>query len=427
MKNAQIKWIFILATLCTVGVILIQVYWVRKAYMLEDRAFNFRVHAALRNTALNYWETQNIEAANYNIVTRVEPDYYVVQIDDKIDPSFIEHILKVEFEEHQLITDFEFCFYDCMKDSVMSRHLISMTGAADHNKILSNFEYPKLSRDNYYFGVHFPNRKEFVLKKMGPWYFSTAFILLVFLFLTYILFLVLKQKRLSEIQKDFVNNMTHEFKTPLSSIQLAAEVLKRPDMVNQPQRLLSYATIIDSEATKLAQQIERVLQMAHAEKGDLILQKKKHNLIEILNRVLVHYQSLIQDELVAIEIRHTEKEIWINADALHMENVFSNLIDNAIKYKNEEQPIIVIDVGVKKHNVEISFIDNGIGISEEHQALLFDKFYRVPTGNIHDVKGFGLGLNYVQIILRSHGGDIKCLSKLGEGSTFIVTLPILNK
>jgi|SRR5690554_506547 len=424
MKNAHIKWIFILATLCTVGIILTQVYWVRKAYMLEDKAFDYRVHAALRNTALNYWESQNIEAANYNIVTRIAPDYYVVQIDDKIDPAFIEHILKVEFEDHQLITDFEFCFYDCMKDTVMSRHLINMTST--EGKQLSNFEYPNLSRDNYYFGVHFPNRKEFVLKKMGPWYFSTAFILLVFLFLTYILFLILKQKRLSEIQKDFVNNMTHEFKTPLSSIQLAAEVLKRTDIVEQPKRLLSYATIIDSEATKLAQQIERVLQMAHAEKGDLILQKKRVNLIDILNHVLLHYQSLIQDDLVEIDLHYIDEEIWIQADALHIENVFSNLIDNAIKYKNDVKPIIEIIVKTKKQSVEIAFIDNGIGIAEEHKALLFDKFYRVPTGNIHNVKGFGLGLNYVQIILRSHGGDVKCLSKLGEGSTFTVTLPIIK-
>lgn len=426
MRNSQIKWMFFLVAVSVICISIIQVYWVRKAYVLEDKDFNYKVHIALRNTAINYWEWNNIEPASYDVVSRIERDYYVVQIDDQVEPEFVQHLLKVEFEKQQLITDFEFCFYDCMEDSVMARFLIARTGEVTPNHENPNYQYPKLNRDNYYFGVHFPHRNEFVIQNMGPWVVFTIFIILLFAFLVYIVMLVLKQKRLSEIQKDFVNNMTHEFKTPLAAIQLSAEVLKHPEITKKPQRLLSYATIIDSEASRLGQQIERVLEMAHAEKGDLFLHKKRIALKQLLEQVVQHYDGLIQQKELIIEQVLPEEEIWINVDALHMENVFSNLIDNAIKYRSSDIPRVIITVKKKKNKVFISLQDNGVGIEEEHHKLLFDKFYRVPTGNVHNVKGFGLGLNYVQIILHSHDGDIKCFSKLGAGSTFTITLPILK-
>lgn len=416
---------FFLVAVSVICISIIQVYWVRKAYVLEDKDFNYKVQIALRNTAINYWEFNNIEPASYDVVSRIERDYYVVQIDDRVEPEFIQHLLKVEFEKQQLVTDFEFCFYDCMEDSVMSRFLIAMSGEQVNNE-QPVYQYPKLTRDNYYFGVHFPHRNEFVIKNMGPWVIFTIFIILLFSFLVYIVMLVLKQKRLSEVQKDFVNNMTHEFKTPLAAIQLAAGVLKHPEIITKPQRLLSYATIIDSEASRLGQQIERVLEMAHAEKGDLFLHKKKLEVSLLLTQVIQHYEGSIQQGELMIDWVFPEKPMWIFGDVLHLENVFSNLIDNAIKYKSNEIPRVVITVKNKKNKLIIAITDNGVGIEEQHQKLLFDKFYRVPTGNVHDVKGFGLGLNYVQIILRSHGGDIKCFSKLGAGSTFTITLPLLK-
>lgn len=427
MKNRHIRWIFVLSALFTVGIVLIQVFWVRKAYMLEDKEFNMKAFAALRNATVNYWEWRGIEPSHYDVVNRIQPDYYVVQINDEIDEKLLSHILRVEFEKVHLITDIEFCFYDCMLDSVMASHFIDMTGSNKAIQELSSFEYPKLSRDNYYIGVHFPNRKEFVFKNMGLWYFSTFFILLLLIFLTYVLGVILKQKRLREVQKEFVNNMTHEFKTPLSSIQLAAGVLKKPEILNKPQRLLSYATIIDNEAVRLAKHVERVLQMANAEKGEIILNKEIVNVISLINTTVKKFQDKFDSINGEILLHLPEENIEVYIDVLHIENVLSNLLDNAIKYRNNKKLLVTISVSIVRKKVEIRIADNGIGIAEEHQKLLFDKFYRVPTGNVHNVKGFGLGLNYVDIIVKAHEGSIKVESIINEGSTFIITLPVYKK
>ncbi|HLS71078.1 MAG TPA: HAMP domain-containing sensor histidine kinase [Chitinophagaceae bacterium] len=426
MKNRHIRWIFLLSAMFTVGIVLIQVFWVRKAYMLEDKEFNMKAFAALRNTTVNYWEWRGIEPSHYDVVNRIQPDYYVVQINDEIDEKLLSHILRVEFEKVHLITDIEFCFYDCMLDSVMASHFIDMTGSNKETHEFSSFEYPKLSRDNYYIGVHFPNRKEFVFKNMGLWYFSTFFILLLLIFLTYVLSLILKQKRLREVQKEFVNNMTHEFKTPLSSIQLAAEVLKKPEILNKPQRLLSYATIIDNEAVRLAKHVERVLQMANAEKGEIILNKEKINLNRLIITVVEKFQDKFDSINGEISLHLPDKDVEVFIDALHIENVFSNLLDNAMKYRNDKKLKVDIELSILRKKAEVRIADNGIGIAEEHQKLLFDKFYRVPTGNIHNVKGFGLGLNYVDIIIKAHDGNIKLESVINEGSTFIISLPLLK-
>lgn len=427
MKNAHLRWIFFLASIFTIGIVLIQVYWVRKAYQLEDKEFNLRAYEALRVASKEYWDWRGIEHPNYDVVTRVQPDYYVVQIDDEIDPAILTHILKREFENVNLITDIEFCFYDCMKDSLMQQHYISVSGE-ERKQTLSNVELPKLERDNYYFGVHFVDRKSFISQKMSLWYFSTAFVLLLLVFLSYVLGLILRQRRLREIQKEFISNMTHEFRTPLASIQLAAEVLKQPTIVEKPQRLLSYATIIDSEAVKLAQHVERVLQMAQSEKGKLILHKELVEIQYIFDEVEKHFLEKAKGEEVELKFEIPEETVWLELDPLHIENVLSNLIDNALKYKKENVPLKVeIFTLRKKQNLEICVRDNGIGISEAHQKLLFNKFYRVPTGDVHNVKGFGLGLNYVEIIVKEHQGKIRVESILGEGSTFIVSLPIFKK
>jgi two-component system phosphate regulon sensor histidine kinase PhoR len=241
--------------------------------------------------------------------------------------------------------------------------------------------------------------------------------------LAYAIFTIFRQKRLSEIQKDFVNNMTHEFKTPLATIKISSEVLKNPNIINNPDRLLNYATIINNETIHLTHQVERVLQMAKSGKDVISLNKEMVELEPLLQDIIDKtYKPLLRSRGGDIKVNMLTNPITFEVDKLHIKNVIGNILDNAMKYcKNK--PSILITCKEEKDMISISIKDNGIGISKMNLPHVFDKFYRIPTGNLHDVKGFGLGLNYVKLICKQHGGDIKVYSELEKGSEFCIFIP----
>ena len=420
MKNATIRLIFVLAVLSCAGIIATQTYWVQRAYVLEEKEFNLNVNTSLRNVAMKIWEMKRVQPLVFNVVDQVSPDYFIVQINDHIESVVLEHFLRVEFEKRNIITDFEYGLYDCMHDTVMSYHYVQMSGSNETFDPVMNF--PPLTRENYYFGVYFPHRNKYLTSQLSIWILSSLVLLCVLVFLGYVVFVILKQKRLSEVQKDFVNNMTHEFKTPLATIQLSAEVLKKPDIIEKPQRLLNYATIIDNEASQLALQVERVLQMAHAEKGEIQLRKEQIIWQDLLKDVSNNFENMLLKNEAKIHLEMPEQQVIFSGDKLHLKNAVSNLIDNALKYA-AENPEITIRLRENHREIRVEVSDNGIGIDKTHQKMLFRRFYRVPTGNIHDVKGFGLGLNYVRIIARAHGGEAICNSKVGKGSIFSLIFP----
>lgn len=420
MKTRAIRLIFLLAILSAAGIIATQAYWVKRAYDLEEKEFNLNVNTALRNVAMQIWEMKMIQPLVYNVVDQIEPEYFVVQINDHVDADVLRHFLTSEFEKRSIITDFEYGMYDCMTDTVMNYHYIQMSGSSE--PFTPTMHFPSMKRSNYYFGVYFPHRQNFVASRLSIWIVSSLVLLCVLVFLGYVVFVILKQKRLSEVQKDFVNNMTHEFKTPLATIQLSAEVLRNPDIVNKPQRLLNYATIINNEASQLALQVERVLQMAHAEKGEIQLRSQLIIWQELITDATRSFETILIKKEAALHLHFPDEPVKYHGDKLHLKNVISNLIDNALKY-GEERPEINIYLKENNKQVQIDVSDNGTGIDSAHQKMLFKKFYRVPTGNVHDVKGFGLGLNYVSIIMKAHGGLIQCNSKLGKGSTFSLIFP----
>ena len=281
---------------------------------------------------------------------------------------------------------------------------------------------PNWTNQGYYFGVQFPNREAQILNQMGIWSFSSIVLLLVIVFFAYTLFVILKQKRLSEIQKDFINNMTHEFKTPIATIAVSAEVLKNPEILKQPERLLNYTTIIENENNRLKKHVERVLQMARLDKEDIDLKKESINLHEVIQEVVAGMRVTLNERRGIVELHLEASRPMIKADRHHLTNVIYNLLDNAIKYCTDN-PLIVIRTKQAGKGITLEMQDNGIGVNEEHQKRIFQKFFRVPTGNVHDVKGFGLGLNYVKQIVEAHHGKITVESVVGSGCTFRVFIP----
>lgn len=274
--------------------------------------------------------------------------------------------------------------------------------------------------------VYFPERQAFILQNMSFTLVSSALLLLVILGCFYVaVTTILKQKKLSDVKNDFINNMTHEFKTPLSTISLAVSMAR--EQVETPQsekaKIQRYLGIIRDETQRLGGHVEKVLQMALLDRGEIKLKPTEVNIHDVIEKVLNNLGVQLEQREGEIELSFEATNELVEADELHLTNILTNLLDNANKY-SPEAPHIAVGTYSDDSFVYVSVSDQGRGMTKEQQTKIFDPFYRVPTGNIHDVKGFGLGLSYVKKMVEAHGGAIEVESKLGKGSTFTVKLPL---
>jgi two-component system, OmpR family, phosphate regulon sensor histidine kinase PhoR len=419
VKSSSIRFIVILATICIVGITITQLYWVRRAFDLKEAEFQRTVNTALFNVANQIYTINHTPSPAMNPVKQVSTNYFIVMVNGEVDTNLLEFLLRSEFEKRSIKYDFEYGVYDCKSEKMRYGDYVPLQTAKEKPKAK---QLPAFNHYAYYFGVQFPTREGHIINQMGIWSFSSAVLLIVIIFFGYTLFVILKQKRLSEIQKDFINNMTHEFKTPISTIAVSTEVLKDPNIVNQPERLLNYTTIIEKENTRLKQQVERVLQMARLDREDIGLKKEVVDIHQIIREAIRNTSTALHEKNGTIECELSATRFSFEADKLHLTNVLYNLIDNAIKYC-KTSPHIIIRTKDANKNLMLEVEDNGIGISPENQKRVFQKFFRVPTGNVHDVKGFGIGLNYVKSIIEAHKGNVKLESALGKGCTFRISLP----
>jgi two-component system phosphate regulon sensor histidine kinase PhoR len=253
------------------------------------------------------------------------------------------------------------------------------------------------------------------------WYFTTGILFFVVVFFGYALYVIIKQQRLSEIQKNFINNLTHEFKTPIASIELAAKVLASPKIIEQPERLGEYVKIVGQQNKRLSDHVEKLLQMATIEKTKLQLNREQIELSSFIDSAISEFRNSQNGNTYSVKVVSNIGNAFVKADKLHFSNLIFNILDNAIKYCSVEPDILIRLEETKKHYI-ISFDDNGIGIPKDYRKKIFNRFYRVPTGNVHNVKGFGLGLDYVHKIVQRHGWRINVSENSRKGSTFILEI-----
>ena len=419
MNNRELKGLIILGIATVFTLLSLQVYWVYQSWKTEDTSFNQTAHIALRNVAQSLADFNGSDLPPKDLIKRLSTDYYVVNIDDVIDANVLEHYLTIEMNKHSLITDFEYGIYDCESDAMLYGSYCNLDNFDSKSEITQKL--PKYDEFLYYFGVKFPTKSGYVLGNIN---FAILFSLITLLltgFFIYSIFVIIRQRRLSELQKDFINNMTHEFKTPISSILLSSNVLLNDQKIQKDQRLLQYTNIIKDQNKRLNDQVEKVLNLAKTEKDHFKLNLEKLSLHQLINNTIQNSKPKIQEAKAAINFAPKAKEDIITADRLHLTNVLSNLIDNAIKYSSKNADI-KIETSTIEDGLEIKVKDNGIGIAKDEQAKIFDKFYRVSTGDVHNVKGFGLGLFYVKNICNAHAWKLKLDSGLDQGT--IVSIKI---
>lgn len=438
MGRKAIGTLMLLATLSVVGVVVIQLLWLQQAstYRSEqvalnaaqavqlEKQFNDRVVIALTDVTEQILSITKDPSDLYDAVKQERPNYFSVSINDTLHPYLLEALLKKEFARRNIQEDFEYGIYDCFTDSVVYGNYVSFDSvdatAITHTKL------QKLDKDGHYFGVYFPNRQSSLWEEDSSrwmWIFPAIVTLIVFSFFAYSVWVILKQKKLSEMKNDFIGNMTHELKTPISTIALSAEVLSDPAIVSEPDRLREYARIIRSENERLRTQVERVLQLSTLDKETLQLRREKVDMHQLVREVGDSLKLPMQERKVELRLELDAELHTVLGDRVHLTNALFNLLDNALKY-GPDGAEITIGTRSKGGELTVSVKDHGIGIRKEDLGLVFERFYRVHTGNVHNVKGFGLGLHYVQQIAHAHGGGISAQSELGKGSTFTLSLPL---
>jgi two-component system, OmpR family, phosphate regulon sensor histidine kinase PhoR len=344
------------------------------------------------------------------------------EILNRLDTAEVRRMLKNQLKEKGIIEAFELAILNDDGQLVGVGTITDPLVIKNQGVQSKLFPNDILGKDNFLF-VYFPAKSSHIFRQVWlPISSSIVFILVIIFCFVYAIRVIIRQKALSDIKNDFINNMTHEFKTPLATVSLAVEALQDPDLSNQDKFRSRYLGIIKDENKRLVSQVEKVLQAAALDKNDFKLKIEVINLAELLEATADHFGLQVESRGGKIAFQNLLKNHEIEGDAFHLTHIFNNLLDNANKY-SKENPRIKVVAKDNLNQVTVTIQDQGIGMSKDAVKKIFDKFYRVPTGNVHDVKGFGLGLSYVKTMLEAHHGTIHVQSEPGKGSTFTINLP----
>lgn len=363
------------------------------------------------------------------LVTSLSRNTPTLEIRERIQQEILDSLIREELKIWGIDTDYQFAVVDIVDravfcsepaEQILKENVLSPIQSSGFSvKLFSNdlFDNP------HFLKVNFPNEGSYLLYSMLPFLMvSMLFLMLVIGAFYYTIHTIMRQKKLSEIRNDFISNMTHELKTPISTISLACEALNDPDMRNSDVGTSRFVGMIKEENNRLGLLVENVLKTAILDKGQMKFKNVELDVHYILEKVVNSFDLQLKSVNGHIDKLFQATDIIISGDKIHLTNVFYNLIDNAIKYSKSE-PSIVISTWNEERYLKVTVTDNGIGITAENQKKIFDQLFRVPTGNVHDVKGFGLGLHYVKVIIEKHGGQVFVDSTPKKGSTFTILLP----
>jgi two-component system, OmpR family, phosphate regulon sensor histidine kinase PhoR len=419
MSNRSIQWVIGFGVMAILAILAGQAYFFYKAFDLRERQTLQSLKISLQTVAESISQYNNSTLPD-NIIHQFSPDYYIVDINNHIDPWILEHYLRSELTRRHLDIGFEYAIYDCNDDRMVYGNYVSLD---EKEEVKSKLEHwPKYEEGLYYFGVHFPGIRSYVLGEMGLWYFFTAILVVVIVFFGFTMMIILRQKRLSEIQRNFINNMSHEFRTPLTSIGLASDVLREEGPGGDAVRIRKYTGILNDQIGLLRNKVDKILQQAETEQKYFKLTKEKLSLVALIEQAADEFRPMADHRHGRVTVDNQAGDPVIIADKYHLSGILINLIDNALKY-TEKPPFVTIVLTEGQQKVFLKVEDNGTGIPKEYTRKVFMPFFRVPSGNIHNVKGSGLGLSYVKKICDLHGWKINIESEPGKGTAILITIP----
>jgi two-component system, OmpR family, phosphate regulon sensor histidine kinase PhoR len=415
MVNRFLIPIIILAAISLMGVVTTQIFWLNKSVRTMEKQYDDRVDRML--TDLKHEIKVSVDTSK-----RIENiPLEKLCIFDVVDTVLLKSLLNKYIIYHRLGNYYQYAIVRNTDNQI----LCQSTGfkpemEPDTYMTCLSFVWKK---DYMHLSLFFPDKKKNIYMQMMSWIIlSVVFILIITSAFIYIVFGLFRQKKISEIKNDFINNMTHEFKTPISTISLASEMLAKTAKSHSVPMTEKYAKIIFDENKRMQAQVELILQTAASDRQAIKIKKEQVNFHELVKSSVQNFCFENCEKELSIKFNLQAANPTIHVDPIHIRNVIGNIVDNAIKYSNET-PDITVSTKNLNNSIELSITDKGIGIPREAMRRIFEKFYRVSTGNIHNVKGFGLGLYYVKSIISAHQGDIFVTSSVNNGSTFSVILP----
>ncbi len=408
MKNTPIRFLVFLGTFSMVAILIVQVFWVSKAISNQEELFNRSVQMALRNVVEQICEINGIESPTTDPIDQLSTNYFIARTNYRIDLESLDELLKSELLKRDINLDYEYGVYDCQTDRMVYGDFVPLQ---DENKTEPRGELPKLVNDEYYFGIYFPGKTAGLVNSLGIWQISSVLTLIILITFSYALIVILRQKRLSEIQRDFINNMTHEFKTPLATLQVSAEVLESAN----GERQKKYASIMKEELKRLEKHVHQLLETSALEAEKV--QNEHFEPLPILQQLASSFENNLGKNFQSeISLDPSSKLI---GDPIIFETIVHNLLDNAFKYGKSEVSFITRNMD---KGIEISVSNDGAAIPKKEQKHIFQRFYRINQGDRHDVKGFGLGLYFVKQGVKNMRGKIDLHSD-DQVTVFKITLP----
>ncbi len=421
MPVQRIRWVIIFGVIAIITVIISQVFWIRKGLVINQGNFDTAVTNALDHIATRIEFQNHGKKITPHPVVRISPHSYEVRIAEEIDLNQLDYLIRNEFSNPFHKVDFMYQVFETNRDFLVFEQTVSA------NEINATIVYPtnlpKLTESTYYFKINFPERPIVNSVMLFVWTTSIIALAIVLVFFAFTFNVIIRQRRLSEFQKNFINNLAHEFKTPISTIGISAEVITDPEIVHEPERLMSYASIIKNENTRLTGQVSKILELANLENDELVLNEEQFHLHTLIDEILLSFEVRLEEKGGKLFRELNAKKDIVKADKVHLQNVINTLLDNALKYNDKPVPEVTLITAKDDTGILISISDNGMGIEKEYHRKIFEKFFRVPTGNVHNVKGYGLGLNYVKMIAKAHKWRLTIDSELNKGSIFTLIIP----
>ena len=419
IRSKTLRWLIILSTLLVTVIVAVQLFWLQKVYLFERKQFNSNVTKSIKGL---FNEFDLINDSTFTFEKNIElpqPEAYLTRIDKLRSIDSISMGFSKELTDFDILTDCKISMYSITERKYIASKYIDFPDS--YNSTIDKFKTPLFNRNYSYLLIYFPHRSRYIIKQMLFWIVSSGILLIVLIGFGISVFYLYHQQFLNETQKDFVNNFTHEFKTPLSVIKIAAGVLQQPAIVEKPEKLQNYANIINDQTNYLQNQLSRMLAIAYTEHTTLPLQKEVFDANKLLEKAINNINPLIEENSGSISITSKSSNSFINADKSYVLLAYINILENAVKYS--VKPVIEIKTYVEGNDFCTDIMDNGIGIDKKQHKKIFNKFYRVTYGELHQSKGFGLGLNFVKKIMEAHRGNITVESALGKGSVFTLRIP----
>lgn len=417
--------IIVLTALSVLGVFFIQLSWIKNSVKLRQQQHKQDLLHATTQIKESAWRLFLLKQGYIGFINEDSRQYYLKDFTIQLlTKEEVDEIVAKSLKKYNIKEPYEYSVTNIFGMSILETKNYKKEYQTDAKDIILTPDDGKLIETMH---LYIDQDSNVIMKSM-VWYIagSIFFTLIILSAFALTIRTMFNQKKLSEIKSDFINNMTHELKTPLATISLAIDALTNEKVIHDTDKIKYYSTMIKTENKRMNKQVEKILQAARIEKQDIKLNLQTLNTHEIISKVADNLSLQISDRDGKLNLNLEAVDHIIEADEVHFSNVVFNLMDNAIKY-SKDQPEISISTKSDKNMLTIKIKDNGIGMNKETQARVFEKFYRAHTGNIHNVKGFGLGLSYVKAIVEAHGGKVKVESTLGKGSTFSAMFPLATQ